>query len=105
MRWWFESRGIGVKTQVRFPYDARRVDLLVGRSWIIECDSREFHDDPLSYADDRARDLYLESIGYRVTRLTWEQVFLQWPDTRRKLQTILGRGDHRRELRRSARSG
>ncbi|MFL0455740.1 hypothetical protein ACH0CV_00090 [Brachybacterium paraconglomeratum] len=105
VRWWFESRGIGVKTQVRFPYDARRVDLLVGRNWIIECDSREFHDDPLSYAEDRARDLYLESIGYRVTRLTWEQVFLHWPDTRRKLQTILSRGDHRRELRRSARSG
>lgn len=104
VRWWLESRGIGVKAQVRFPHDARRVDLLVGRSWIIECDSREFHDDPLSYVEDRARDLYLESIGYRVTRLTWEQVFLHWSDTRRKLQTILRRGDHRRELRGRVRS-
>lgn len=104
VRWWLESRDIGVKTQVRFPHDARRVDLLVGRSWIIECDSREFHDDPLSYVEDRGRDLYLESIGYRVTRLTWEQVFLHWSDTRRKLQTILRRGDHRRELRGRVRS-
>ena len=105
VRWWLESRGIAVRAQVRFPDDFRRMDLLVGRSWIIECDSREFHDDPLAYAADRARDLYLESIGYRVTRLSWEQVFLHWADTRGKLLQILRRGDYRREPRRRAEAG
>lgn len=105
VRWWFESRGIAVTAQARFPRDARRVDLLVGRSWVIECDSREFHDDPLSYAQDRERDLYLESLGFRVTRLSWEQVFLHWDETERQLRTILARNEHRRApVRRRGRS-
>ena len=66
-------------------------DLLVGRSWVIECDGREFHDDPLSYDADRARDLYLMSRGYRVTRLSWEQVFLRWEETQTMLLAILRR--------------
>lgn len=104
VRWWFESRGIAVRPQMRFPHDARRADLLVGRSWIIECDSREFHDDPLSYAEDRGRDLYLESLGFRVTRLSWEQVFLGWDLTEKRLRTILARGEHRRGPERRPRS-
>ncbi|ASK65111.1 hypothetical protein CFK39_03880 [Brachybacterium avium] len=94
VRWWMESRHFPVRSQVLFPDGRRRMDLLVGRSWVIECDSREFHDDPLSYDADRARDLYLASRGYRVTRLSWEQVFLRWEETTRMLLTILRRGDH-----------
>lgn len=94
VRWWLESRGFPVRPQVRFPDGRRRMDMLVGRSWAIECDSREFHDTPLGYDEDRARDLYLVSHGYRVTRLSWEQVFLHWEDTQRMLLAILRRGDH-----------
>ena len=61
---------------------------------MIECDSREFHDDPLSYDADRARDLDLTSRGYRVTRLSWEQVFLRWEETQAMLLAILRRGEH-----------
>lgn len=96
VRWWFESRGVKVRSQVPFPEGGRRMDLLVGRSWVIECDSREFHDDPGSYDEDRERDLHLALHGYRVTRLSWEQVFLRWRSTERKLLSILRRGDHRR---------
>lgn len=96
VRWWFETRGIGVRSQVRFPDGRRRMDLLVGRSWVIECDSREHHDDPVSYDEDRARDLYLASRGFTVTRLSWEQVFLRWPETERMLLSILRSGAYRR---------
>lgn len=97
VRWWFESLGVTVRAQVPFPGGVRRrMDLLVGQSWVIECDSRAHHDDPRSYAEDRARDLYLRSRGYHVTRLTWEQVFLQWSTTELLLRRILRRGEHRR---------
>lgn len=96
VRWWLESRGIGVRAQVRFPGQNRRMDLLVGRSLVIECDSREFHDDPGGYQEDRQRDLYLVAMGYQVIRLTWEQVFLHWTETERMLRAVLGRGAHLR---------
>lgn len=96
VRWWFEARGVAVRAQVRFPVGNRRMDLLIGRSWVIECDSRAHHSDPVSYDEDRARDLYLASRGFTVTRLSWEQVFLRWSETERRLLSILGSGAHRR---------
>lgn len=96
VRWWIESRGFHVRSQVPFPDGRRRMDLLVGESWVIECDSREFHDDPLSYDRDRQRDLLLTVRGYLVTRLSWEQVFLRWEETEQMLLAILRRGEYRR---------
>lgn len=100
VRWWFESRGVAVRSQVRFPDGRRRMDLLVGESWVIECDSREFHDDPRSYDEDRERDLHLTSWGYTVTRLSWEQVFRRWSQTERMLLAIYRRGEYRKRPRR-----
>lgn len=98
VRWWLEERGVRVRGQVRLA--ARiRVDLLVGTNWVIECDSRRFHDDPDRYREDRRRDLALASRGYRVTRLTWEQVFLEWEATERMLRSMLHRREHRQVLR------
>lgn len=97
VRWWLESRRFQVRSQVWIAED-HRADLLVGRSWIIECDSRAFHDDPAQYRRDRERDLRLRALGYTVTRLTWEQVFVTWEQTERSLLAILARGDHRRAL-------
>lgn len=94
VRWWLESIGVHVRSQVRFPDGRRRMDLLVGRSWVIECDSRQFHDYPSAYEDDRERDLHLAAHGYRVTRLTWSQVVQRWSETERRLRAILGRGEH-----------
>ena len=96
VRWWMESRGFPVQAQVPFPGGRRRMDLLVGKSWVIECDSRAHHDDPRSYDEDRERDLFLTSRGYHVTRLSWEQVFLRWGQTEEMLLAIVRRGEHRR---------
>lgn len=96
VRWWFESRGVPVRSQVRFPDGVRRMDLLVGQSWVIECDSREHHTESKRYEEDRARDLYLSQHGYDVTRLSWRQVFLTWSTTEASLLAILSRGEHRR---------
>ncbi|GAA1722426.1 hypothetical protein [Brachybacterium phenoliresistens] len=97
VRWWFESRRIKVRSQVVIP-GVGRVDLLVGDSWVIECDSHEFHEIKDQYENDRSRDLVLRTLGYTVTRLTWEQVFLTWPATAKMLETIYRRGDHRRPI-------
>lgn len=96
VRWWFEARGITIRSQVRFPQDSRRMDLLVGQRLAIECDSREHHDDALSYDEDRERDLYLAAQGFTVVRLSWQQVFLHWPRTEKLLLAILSRGEHLR---------
>lgn len=99
VRWWLESRGVGVRAQARFPGQSRRMDLLVGRSLVVECDSRQFHDDPTGYDEDRRRDLYLVAMGYQVVRLTWEQVFLDWDETEKMLLAVLQRGFHLRSPR------
>ncbi|WP_240613340.1 endonuclease domain-containing protein [Brachybacterium endophyticum] len=93
VRWWFESRRVTVRSQAQLLPDAR-VDLLIGTNWVIECDSRRFHDDPQQYREDRRRDLALAARGYRVTRLTWEQVFLEWEKTEEMLLRILHRRQH-----------
>lgn len=97
VRWWLEGLRVRVRSQVQLLPDTR-VDLLVGTNWVIECDSREFHDAPDQYREDRRRDLALASRGYRVTRLTWEQVFLEWAVTEQTLLTMLHRREHRRAL-------
>lgn len=97
VRWWLERRCATVRSQAQLLPDVR-VDLLVGTNWVIECDSRSFHDDPNRYREDRRRDLALAERGYRVTRLTWEQVFLQWGETEQMLLTMLRRREHRRAL-------
>jgi very-short-patch-repair endonuclease len=41
---------------------------------IVECDGRRWHSDPLTRRHDAARQALLEANGYRVIRITWEQV-------------------------------
>ncbi|UQN28447.1 endonuclease domain-containing protein [Brachybacterium kimchii] len=97
VRWWLEQRRVPVRTQVRV-LPGIRVDILIGTNWVIECDSRRFHDDPEQSREDRRRDLALAALGYKVTRLTWEQVFLTWDRTSAVLMTLLQRRLHRRAL-------
>ncbi|MGP5056375.1 hypothetical protein ACTXJ3_14985 [Brachybacterium paraconglomeratum] len=97
VRWWLESLHVPVAPQVVVP-GVGRVDLKLGQNWIIECDSVQFHDNPRQYHLDRARDLQLQARRYTVTRLTWEQVFLDWERTSQLLLTILRRREHRRPL-------
>ncbi|SDE03143.1 DUF559 domain-containing protein [Auraticoccus monumenti] len=94
VRWWLEESRHRVRAQVRIPA-VGRVDILVGERLVIECDSVAHHTGLDTYAADRRRDLELRRRGYLVIRLTWEQVFLDWPATQRALSEVLRRGDHR----------
>ncbi|WP_199538953.1 endonuclease domain-containing protein [Desertihabitans brevis] len=97
VRRWLESRRVRVRAQVTIR-GVGRVDLLVGDRWVVECDSVAHHTGVESYARDRRRDLELQRLGYVVTRLSWEQVFLEWEATRQALTEILRRGEHRRKV-------
>lgn len=72
-----------------------RMDMLVGEVLVIECDSRRHHADPSAYARDRRRDQMLTLAGYRVVRLTWEDVELRWPVTQSMLRSLIRKGLHR----------
>jgi very-short-patch-repair endonuclease len=98
VRRWFEARGVTVRSQANIP-EVGRVDMLVGTNWIIECDSRQYHTGEEQYAKDHARDLAAASRGYRVTRLTWSQVVMQWKQTEARLEKSLRRRDHHRQRR------
>ena len=90
----FELRGVPVRAQVAIA-GVGRVDLLVGESWVVECDSRAHHTGEESYQSDRLRDLRLAGAGFRCLRLTWEQVFLDWRETCALLTQILASRRHR----------
>lgn len=94
VRYLFQRRGIPVEPQVRVR-GVGRVDLLVGRSLMIECDSRQHHTGEENYSRDRARDLVLVQDGNRVVRLTFQQVFHQWPQTSAALIRLTRAGLHR----------
>lgn len=41
---------------------------------IVETDGRETHETPTAFQTDRRRDQFLAAAGYRVLRITWEQI-------------------------------
>lgn len=82
-----------VQAQVQIP-KVGRVDLLVGDSLIIECDSRTHHSEPTDYEVDRRRDLAARIAGYDVLRLSYAQVWHQWEQTQLALKAILRAARH-----------
>jgi very-short-patch-repair endonuclease len=88
VRLFLVRRGYKVRPQAVIP-GVGRVDLLVGESLIIECDSHAHHTGEASYRNDRRRDLSATADDYRVVRLAWEQCFLTWPTTTSLLLTHL----------------
>lgn len=93
VRLFFQRRGVSVHTQNRTA--PGWVDLLVGNSWIVECDGREFHDRPNAFENDRERDLSNTAAGYLTTRLSYHQIWHEWERTKQRLSTILHRRRHR----------
>ena len=87
--------GYPVRPKILIPC-VGRVDLLVGKSLIIECDSHAHHTGETHYRIDRSRDLNATAGGYRVVRLTWEQIFLTWASTQGLLLTHLRTRRYRR---------
>ena len=94
VRWFLESRGVQVRAQVMIE-GVGRVDMVVGESLVIECDSVAYHTDPKQYHNDRRRDLRLIEQGYLPIHLTWEDICLRWGSTRVRLEAIIGARRHR----------
>ena len=62
-----------------FPLHAEGERFIVDFYWdqarvVVETDGRETHETPTAFQDDRSRDQDLTAAGYRVLRVTWEQV-------------------------------
>ncbi|MGX9294021.1 endonuclease domain-containing protein [Tsukamurella paurometabola] len=84
------------RTQVFLP-GVGYVDILVGRSLVIECDSEEHHSGQAIEAD-RERDLALHILGFEVLRLSYQQVFHQFPKVEAAIARKIVAGDHRRPV-------
>jgi len=93
VRLWLQRRHHQVRCQVSIAH-VGRVDLLVGKSLVIEVDSRAHHLADENYAADHRRDLMLHALGFHRLRLTWHQVFDDWPATVRLLKRALSHGWH-----------
>lgn len=93
VRLFFQLHNVMVQPQVSIE-GVGRVDLLVGRRWIIECDSRAHHTGEVTYEYDRARDLNAVQRGYMTTRLTYSGIFTSWDATSASLLSIVRSGVH-----------
>lgn len=93
VRLFFALKGVHVEVQKKFD-GVGRVDLLVGRRWIIELDSRAHHTGEDVYEYDRGRDLTSLDGGYITSRITYKMVFVEWGATSQTLTSILRSGQH-----------
>lgn len=76
----------------RLDVDGRRIepDMLWRRQRVVvECDGRRWHSSSLARAHDGARQALLEAHGYRVLRITWEQVVNHPQQTIARVRTAL----------------
>lgn len=89
-RWRLHLIGIECRTQVWIP-GVGRVDLLLGRTLIVEVDGRSTHD----FENDRRRDLFAAVDGYVTLRFSATQVLTRWPEVERAILTAIERGLHR----------
>lgn len=89
-RWRLHLIGIEARAQVRIP-GVGRVDLLLGRTLIVELDGRSTHD----FENDRSRDLYAAVDGYVTLRFSATQVLTRWLEVERAILAAIERGLHR----------
>ncbi|GAA1071196.1 endonuclease domain-containing protein [Tsukamurella spumae] len=82
------------RTQVFIP-GVGHVDVLVGRSLVIECDSEEHHAGE-AIETDRERDLALHTLGFEVLRVSYQQVFHQFSKVAAAIDRKIANRDHRR---------
>ena len=85
--------GIGLQIQVVISHIGR-VDILVGTSLVIECDSNEHHLE--KYQEDRTRDRMLVGLGFIVMRLTYEDIMWRWHEVLPDILAVIRRRDHLR---------
>jgi very-short-patch-repair endonuclease len=78
VRYRLHLAGYRVDVQVRIR-GVGRVDLLVEGRLVVEIDGRQFHDGADAFAEDRRRDLALSAQHLGHLRLTYRQIFDDWP--------------------------
>ena len=92
LRLWLQQHQVQVKPQIDIP-GVGRVDFLVGKSLLLECDSRTHH----QYRDeDYRRDMAARALGYAPVRLSYRQLFDDWTDTQEYLLRLLRTRRHHR---------
>jgi very-short-patch-repair endonuclease len=75
--------GISVRQQVAIA-GVGRVDMIVkGTKVVVEVDGKSYHRAKESFENDRRRDADLAARGYVVVRLSFAQVFGNWPSCER----------------------
>jgi hypothetical protein len=62
----YNAKGRGQRFLVDFLWEKEYM--------IVETDGRETHETPTAFQDDRRRDQFLVAAGYRVLRVTWNQI-------------------------------
>lgn len=95
---YFRRRRVRVRQQVPITPDIR-VDALIGKSLVVESDSFIYHGTRESYAKDRWRAATLESLGFNVVHLSYEQVWDYWDHTRKLLDALIAQRKHERNVR------
>lgn len=86
--------GLTVRSQIHIA-GVGKVDLVVGERLVVEVDSKAHHTRLENYRNDRRRDRTLVAMGYRVLRITWEEVMFGWKEVEQQIRAIVRRGDHR----------
>lgn len=95
VRLFFQRHRVPVRAQAVIP-GVGHVDLLVGRSWIVEADSDAHHGARRDVMVDRHRDLTARELGYDTLRLSYEQIWHDWDRTREALLAHLRTRRHLR---------
>lgn len=90
---------LGIKARIQVEIDGvGRVDLLVGDLLIVEVDSVAHHTSVANYQKDRARDKRAVALGYRVLRLTYEEVMDDWAEVERQVLHLVRARKHKGAL-------
>jgi len=89
VRWRLHLRGIDARPQVHIE-GVGRVDLLIGRSLIIELDGQEYHE----FESDRSRDASGAARGYVTLRFSYRQVMHEWPRVLAAVERHIALGLH-----------
>lgn len=97
-RLWLIRNKIRFRAQARIPM-VGRVDFLIGDRLVIEIDSRAHHEAPENHGNDRRRDRFLTTMGYRHVRLTYADVMYNLDEVGRDILALIRRDEHRGEPR------
>ena len=101
MRLILRTLGLQYETQVEIP-GVGRVDFVVEGWLIIECDSKEFHEEWEQQVIDRSRDIAAAGLGYTTIRPIASDILFDSPGVRQKISDVVEAFGPRLSRRRTA---